>query len=245
MEGARARGAQPRLGRAPSAGGAGRGAGARQVRGARGREVGPSRGSGLQPPPWSGRPQQLPRSGVGAVRISRPPPEPCTWCTAESPPAGVRPPPRPGQGPFLLSGQRLVPVLGLLPPRTSGRNPKADWKDAGGRQGMRGAGGAGEGRGPLCFQPGRRVFSRPLNPARPPSGLFTGRQRPRKGQRYAPGMPRQVRGARVSAPQPSASRWRSQSSQLPAWCLSTRLPPHWDGWTEEGREVGGRSAPSL
>lgn len=154
-------------------------------------------------------------------------------------------PPRPGQGPFLLSGQRLVPVLGLLPPRTSGRNPKADWKDAGGRQGMRGAGGAGEGRGPLCFQPGRRVFSRPLNPARPPSGLFTGRQRPRKGQRYAPGMPRQVRGARVSAPQPSASRWRSQSSQLPAWCLSTRLPPHWDGWTEEGREVGGRSAPSL
>lgn len=100
MEGARARGAQPRLGRAPSAGGAGRGAGARQVRGARGREVGPSRGSGLQPPPWSGRPQQLPRSGVGAVRISRPPPEPCTWCTAESPPAGVRPLRGPGRGLF-------------------------------------------------------------------------------------------------------------------------------------------------
>lgn len=100
MEGARARGAQPRLGRAPSAGGAGRGAGARQVRGARGRGVGPSRGSGLQPPPWSGRPQQLPRSGVGAVRISRPPPEPCTWCTAESPPAGVRPLRGPGRGLF-------------------------------------------------------------------------------------------------------------------------------------------------
>lgn len=124
---------------------------------------GPSPGGGLGLPAGSGRSPKLPRAGlphpvpqVGALHRVR----------GRELHVGSATPPRslPGQGPFLLSGQRLVPAR-FPPPLPA---PVAHiWKESegggegrgvGGRgllTGNVGAGGTGEGRGPLYVEPRR------------------------------------------------------------------------------------------
>ena len=159
------------------------------------------------------------------------------------------PRPRPVQGPFLTPIQRLVPA----PPPPAAhiwKESEGGWE--GGVEGRGratenvGAGGTGEGRGPLDLEP-RRASSYVSLPqlVHPSNWLQTEKLRPREGPRYASGRRGQVwrsrryhcsdpLTARLPRPAPRTRRARALSWHLVSVCLSTRLPPHGDSWTGGG-----------
>lgn len=195
MEGVRASGAQPRLGRARSAGGARRGAGAQQVPGSGGRVgrgPGPSWAAVSDFPPGATAPAAGPTGpahlapSVGALHGGR---------SRRALPQGRDPPPfPPRRGLFSPARGWSQPRPLLL--RTSGKNLRAD-----------GVGGGVEGRGQATGNVGGRwnqggsrtpvlrawALSMPVSfhvsssqVAHPSTSLQTEKLRPIEGQRSAP-----------------------------------------------------------
>lgn len=169
---------------------------------------------------------------------------------------------RPVQGPFLTPIQRLIPAPAPPPAAHIWKESEGGWE--GGVEGRGratenvGAGGTGEGRGPLDLEP-RRASSYVSSPqlVHPSNWLQTEKLRPREGPRYASGRRGQVwrsrrdhcsdpLTARLPRPAPRTRRARALSWHLVSVCLSTRLPPHGDSWMGGGaeREKRGRRPPS-
>lgn len=165
--------------------------------------------------------------------------------------AGAFPPLWPGAG---LSPR--APPTAHIWKEFEGEWEGGKWKDAGGRRGMWGSGGTGEGRGPLYLEPGHRLFPRHSSQlVHTSTSLQTEKLRPREGQRSVSRTRGQVRQSpRVHGADPAQRRALTEpelsAAGLVSICQSSRLPPGWDSWTEEGVGVGRRgewaegSAPS-